>query len=278
MSKRFTETNKWQDGWFLSLPNDYRIIWLWLIDNCSIAGFWKKDFESLNFFCKPSPFINETNFKEIFNGRCLDLGEYFFIPKFLKVQYPQGLISNKPIIITVRKEIQKRLGNDYSMITQSLGNDYSMITQSLDMITQSYKVKVKVKEEDKEKKEGGMEGENTKKLFEIKKEFDLKDKKFKEFWELYPKRQGKRVGKAEAKKYFVAKIKDEEFLSIMQAVRNYASSTGCRNGYAKDAIRFLRQDFWKDWIEESKGGDNDGADGRGSRVKGQIDYSKYQTA
>lgn len=106
-----------------------------------------------------------------------------------------------------------------------------------------------------------------------------KMKRFEEFWELYPKRDGKKVGKAEAKKYFVAKIKDEEFLLMMQAVRNYASSKGCRDGYAKDAIRFLRQDFWKDWIEKDKGGDVGGSgSGGGAKIKGQIDYSKYQTA
>ena len=43
MAKRFTDTDKWQDEWWGSLPNDYRMIWLYLVDRCSIAGIWKKD-------------------------------------------------------------------------------------------------------------------------------------------------------------------------------------------------------------------------------------------
>ena len=74
---------------------------------------------------------------------------------------------------------------------------------------------------------------------------------FKKFWEIYPSRNGKKLSKAGAEKLF-AKIKDVEFELILQAVRNYANSTECRNGYAKDAIRFLRGNYWRDWIEPEK--------------------------
>lgn len=83
---------------------------------------------------------------------------------------------------------------------------------------------------------------------EIEKKRNIRDF-FEKFWEIYPKRNGKRIGKAEALRYLQSKITDEEFSLILQAVQNYASSTGCRNGYAKDAIRFLRNDFWRDWID-----------------------------
>lgn len=128
MALRYTETNKWKDDWFLSLSNDYRIIWLWLIDNCSIAGLWKKSFTFMNFFCGTK--ISEDEFKEVFKGRVFEIesGSYFFIPKFLKIQYPSGISSNKPLIISVRKELEKF--NVNSIIEQSLGNDYLMIRQS----------------------------------------------------------------------------------------------------------------------------------------------------
>lgn len=309
MAKRFTETNKWQDGWFLSLPNDYRIIWLWLVDNCSIAGFWKKDFDSLNFFYKPSTptsFIDETKFKEIFNGRCFDLGEYFFIPKFLKVQYPQGLTSNKPIIISIRKEIYKRLGNDYSIITQSLGNDYPMITQSLDMIAQSYKIKDKDKDN---KKEGGMEGKNTKILFEIKKEIDLAGQtsevekiEFNIFFDSWNKfaKESNLISARElspARKQKVTKRLSEHPLEWWNEVFSLCARTLFLNGDSKEG---WRASF--DWIvansdngvkvlegkygepkkspitpgQIKKGGDADGTgSGDGAKIKGQIDYSKY---
>mgnify|MGYP001604482323 FL=1 len=74
---------------------------------------------------------------------------------------------------------------------------------------------------------------------------------FNDFWKEYPERNGKKLLKAEAERLF-AKIKDGDIELIMQAVRNYANSKGCRNGYAKDAVRFLRNNFWRDWLEPEK--------------------------
>jgi hypothetical protein len=48
MSKRFTDTEKWKDDWFLSLSNDYRIVWQWLLDNCNHAGICKPSINLLN--------------------------------------------------------------------------------------------------------------------------------------------------------------------------------------------------------------------------------------
>lgn len=77
----------------------------------------------------------------------------------------------------------------------------------------------------------------------------LRETQFEEFWGQYPSRNGKKLLKTQAGKFFLSKIKDEEVEPIMQAVRNYANSTGCRNGYVRDAIRFLQNDYWRDWIE-----------------------------
>jgi hypothetical protein len=41
MTRRFTETDKWQDEWFLSLPFEAKLLFLYLCDNCDCAGFWE---------------------------------------------------------------------------------------------------------------------------------------------------------------------------------------------------------------------------------------------
>src|SRR3990172_9917730 len=127
MSLRFTETNKWKDDWFLSLSNDNKIVWQYIIDNCSIAGIWKKGFTHLNYFCKTN--LSEKQFKDIFGHKCYDIEHSYFIPNYIKVQYPSGINSNKPLIISVRKELifyKLEL-----IIKQSLGNDYLMVEQPL---------------------------------------------------------------------------------------------------------------------------------------------------
>ena len=123
MAKRFTDTDKWKDEWWGSLSNDYRMIWLYLIDSCSIAGIWKKDFRGLNFNCNTS--IDEKQFFEIFGSRLIDRGNFYFIPKFLRFQCPRGLNSNKPAILSIVKEIEQN--NLSSIIIESLGNDFLII-------------------------------------------------------------------------------------------------------------------------------------------------------
>lgn len=127
MSLRFTETNKWKDDWYLSLNNDNKIIWQYVIDNCSIAGIWKSGFTSLNFFCKTE--ITEQIFQEIFSDKFYKLSDSYFVPNYLKVQYPHGLNSEKPMIISARKELLSHKDFTYikSIIEQSLGNDYLII-------------------------------------------------------------------------------------------------------------------------------------------------------
>lgn len=161
MARRYTDTDKWKDDWYLSLNNDMRIVWQYLVDNCSIAGIWKKGFTLLNIVCNTR--ITEEEFKQVFTPRVIDCGTFYFIPKFLKFQYPLGLTSDKPMIISVMKEVS--FFNLSGMITESLGNDYPIITESLSndsriikVISNSNKVinkKVtskKIKEDSHEKK------------------------------------------------------------------------------------------------------------------------------
>lgn len=39
MSYRFTDTDKWQDGWFVNLKPTEKLLFMYLCDNCDIAGF-----------------------------------------------------------------------------------------------------------------------------------------------------------------------------------------------------------------------------------------------
>jgi hypothetical protein len=147
MSKRFTDTDKWKHDWFLSLDNDSRIVYQYLIDNCSHAGLFKKQYTHLNMVCKTNH--NEDSLKKLFAKKIIDVGEYFFIPTFLKHQYKNGLQSNKPVIVSVRNELLKHNLNE--IIVERLGNNFSII---------------KDKDKDKDIKGGGV-GEGKVKLFPI---------------------------------------------------------------------------------------------------------------
>jgi hypothetical protein len=72
---------------------------------------------------------------------------------------------------------------------------------------------------------------------------------FEDFWNAYPSRNGKKLLKQEAKEFYLKNIQDEEAVLLLQATKNYAASKTAMDGYAKDPVRFLKKNFWKDWIE-----------------------------
>lgn len=157
MAKRLTDTEKWNDDWFLSLDNDYRMIWQWLIDNCNHAGVCKRNLRLLNFMCNTK--ATEDVIIEKMNGRLLIINNNWFIPKFLKFQYPT-LKSQKPAIISVVKELVR--GDYYKHIPESFGNNYIIKEEELDNDCLIIKDTVKDKDKDKEINtvlKGGM-GEN----------------------------------------------------------------------------------------------------------------------
>jgi len=122
MAKRLTDTEKWNDDWYISLSNDYRIIWQWLLDNCNHAGICKRSIRLLNLMCNTS--VSEEDLLLFTEGRIILKDNNWFIPKFLKFQYT-SLNSNRPVIISVVKELEKH--NLMSMIPESFGNDYLII-------------------------------------------------------------------------------------------------------------------------------------------------------
>jgi hypothetical protein len=48
VSKRFHDTEIWQEDWFISLPKDYRHFWFYLKDDCDHAGIWRPKIAAFN--------------------------------------------------------------------------------------------------------------------------------------------------------------------------------------------------------------------------------------
>ena len=72
---------------------------------------------------------------------------------------------------------------------------------------------------------------------------------FDKFWEIYPSRNGRKVTKKESLQCFKEQFKSESKIALLlQATENYSKS--CKEGFAKDPIRFLKKDFWRDWLEK----------------------------
>ena len=85
MSKRFTDTEKWDREWFIELSSDLKIFWMFLLDKCDHAGIWKvnkhlvKTYTGINF--------NSKKILNAFNNKIIPLSDTrWFVPKFIEQQ------------------------------------------------------------------------------------------------------------------------------------------------------------------------------------------------
>ena len=82
MTNRFTATDKWNDPWFCGLEPSYKLFWLYLCDNCNIAGIWNVNFPLVKFHCG----LNSVDLK-IFGDRIEIISdEKWFVRKFIYFQ------------------------------------------------------------------------------------------------------------------------------------------------------------------------------------------------
>lgn len=75
----------------------------------------------------------------------------------------------------------------------------------------------------------------------------LPDGSFNDFWERYPKRHGRRVGKASAAAKW-SRLSAEHRAEALVAVLVYADAVVRSETIAKDPQRFLMNYYWQDWL------------------------------
>lgn len=96
MAKRFTDTDKWKKGFMKSLSTKYKLLWLYIVDDCNHAGVWETDFEvaSIRIGSKISENEAIKHFAE--QIRIFDNGDKWFVPKFIDFQYGQLNSNSRP--------------------------------------------------------------------------------------------------------------------------------------------------------------------------------------
>ena len=104
--KRFTDAEKWLDPWFRNLTPEGKIFWLFLLDNCDIAGVWERDDAFFQFVSGISAPVDD-HLKEL-SDRILALDEKrILVPKFVPFQQGGGLNDRKPFHRGIFKILEK---------------------------------------------------------------------------------------------------------------------------------------------------------------------------
>jgi hypothetical protein len=103
MSKRFTETEIWNEDWYLDMPLEYRHFWTYLKDTCNHAGIWKPNIRRFNADLENKVDVNVA--LTYFNGDKLRIdvlpSGHWVILDFVKFQYGSVLNLNNSCHLSV---------------------------------------------------------------------------------------------------------------------------------------------------------------------------------
>lgn len=94
--KRFTDVDKWRDPWFMELPIEMKLLWLFLCDNCDNAGVWTANKRLAEIQIGAG--VDWSLAVNLFEGRVnlLENGQKWHLRKFVAFQYPNGLNPKSP--------------------------------------------------------------------------------------------------------------------------------------------------------------------------------------
>ena len=198
MAKRFTDTEKWKKPFIRNLKASYKLLWLYICDDCDHSGIWQVDIEVAEIRIGEKLDINKA--KQYFADKIiiLDNGSKWFLPSFIEFQYPSGLNENNKAHTAIIKTLEryKTEIDAFKDLTSPLQGDMDMVMVK-DMVMDKVKDKVGVK---------------------------IIDEQFSYWWDLYDYK----VEKEKAIKSWKILTKDEKDLALLHTPL-YVESTPDKN-------------------------------------------------
>lgn len=235
MAKRLTDTMKWSKPFIRSMEAPYKLLWLYILDECDHAGIWQVDFEVAQI--RTGEKLELKKAMDFFTGKIQPFsnGEKWFIPGFIDFQYGQLKIDNRAhnSVINVLSK--------YNLIDENFKPLPSTFQGDKDM--DKDKDKELDKDLDKEAEFSQVEIWPT----------------FMDFWNLYEKKIGDRV-KLEKKWVKIPQV-DKEV--IMRHIPLYKLAQPNKK-YRKNPETYLNN---KGWLDEIIHSDINQSEGKGDKIQ-----------
>jgi len=129
MAKRFTDTEKWKKPFIRSLKAPYKLLWLYVCDDCDHSGIWQVDIEVAQI--RIGEKLDEQKALEYFEDKIIPLenNTKWFIPSFIEFQYPSGLSENNKAHTGIIKNLEryKEQIDNYKPLISPLQGDKVMV-------------------------------------------------------------------------------------------------------------------------------------------------------
>ena len=129
MSKRFTDTEKWKKPFIRNLSAPYKLLWLYICDDCDHAGVWQVDIDVARI--RIGEDINEQDAIKFFDDKIIkiDNGNKWFIPSFIDFQYPSGLNPDNKAHGGIIKMLlkYKLIDDEFKPLNSPLQGDKDMV-------------------------------------------------------------------------------------------------------------------------------------------------------
>jgi Ni/Co efflux regulator RcnB len=249
MTKRFTDTEKWRKGFIRSLEAPYKLLYLYILDECDHAGIWHVE---LDVACVRIGFdIKTEDALKAFEKRVhpFDDGEKWFIPDFIHFQYGDLNETNR-----VHQSVVRQL-KKYNLF-KALNNP---LQGAKDKEKDKDKDKYKDKEKDKDKEEETLAIDNLYSKGEFAKSEASRKKgnvDFDDFWQLYPRKTEK---KKALKAWKIAK-KDKSWPGL-EAVLFAVERQKASEQWKKDGGQFIP--YPATWLNSGRWDDEERVAGQG---------------
>jgi hypothetical protein len=221
MARRWTDSNKWEDAWFMDLPSKYKLFWLYLCDKCDHAGVWEVNWRMAQFIVGENLEPAET--KRLFKDRIIEVdnGRYWYLKKFIDFQ--QGTHELNP-------------ANKCHKSIISILNKFNLLEQLQNMKVSPYQAPTKPLARGYSNSNGNSNS--------ISKKDIIYTKNFERIWQQYPKP----IGKKNAFKHFKATVHSKKDLEKIElALNNYKQSKTVSKGMVQNGSTWFNQ--WEDWVE-----------------------------
>jgi hypothetical protein len=218
MGYRLTDADKWKDGWFRKLKANEKLLFLYFIDNCNLAGFLEIDYEMISFVTGMSE-DEILGAVQGLNRGCFVVDGWLWIKNFLKHQKNLPLNpennAHKHIINLVQEQSERF--KDVPEFNEFLGANKGLLSPP-------------GKGKGNSKGKGNVNAE----YFEI-------------FWEKYPRKENRKKSLES-----FAKIAPDELLlgKMLAAIDTQKETRQWKQGYIPHASTWLNQKRFEDELDK----------------------------